>query len=96
MRKLMFPVIALVVLGVLIAPAPRKDQNLVATVLDQITPTAKCQQPDLMSDTCKEIRRECYDNYTAVKTFCQILTGDWAKCDKEFNESYRACAGQCW
>ena len=64
----------------------------IALLMAPAPPTAQCQT----GDRCAETRKQCYNDYMAVWTFCYTLTGDLKKCDKEFNESYRTCAGDCW
>lgn len=88
-KAVLFLVISLLAIGVLIAPSPAKDQNVVA-----VMPTANCQ--DVPKTNCQEVRNRCYADMLAVFEFCKVLTGDLDRCNKEFNESYRACAGECW
>jgi hypothetical protein len=91
-KVVLFLVIAVVGIAVLTAPSSPKSQSAVATVLNQVTPTAQCQS----GDRCAETRKKCYWDYRAMFHFCMILTNDLNKCNREFNESYRMCAGDCW
>lgn len=90
-KTVLFLVIALVAIGALTAPSTPKSQGAVATVLNQVAPTAQCQ-----GDRCQVTRNTCYWDWRAVFSFCMVLTDDLSRCNKEFNEGYRACAGECW
>lgn len=54
-------------------------------------------QPQVQGqDRCQYVRNECYANWNAYRRFCIELTGDYNRCNQDFNDGYRACAGDCW
>lgn len=74
--------------------AIRTTPNAVVAMLNTIAPTGQCQ--DVLKTNCALVRSICYTQAVNVFDLCMAITQDLNRCNREMNENYQSCAGECY